>query len=523
MNLDVIKDYLNKIWNILFNRDNKYSEVVVTDKRFMIGENRPRTDDLNTFGLENSKLLNAFFYYLNNKKEITKKNEIEIDFTVHDYLDTMYRDFRFNYKPLKQIEIDGFLINYIEKEENDNIKNNRNNRYNRNDENKIVMDEKRILSRKLIIKSLKPIEEIEKFLKTIWNIYVDHEYPLKKRKKTYWHFLRKTREVKNGDIKEKKVYFERYEQTTNITFDDIYFDGKDKLVKKIKKFKNGETKLSSFKILLHGPPGGGKSSFIKALQKEVGLHIIPIKLSEFDSLEELTDCFHNEIIDDMHGNRRRYEIKDRCYILEDIDAESKIVEKRKDDKTKDKNKTKDSDSDSDSDSYDLDDDFDMDKLFPKDNNKTLDNTEYSKKNFFGFGKSEFIKKMLKMEKSKIKLADVLNLLDGVLELNGCFVVITTNHIEKLDPALIRPGRITYNLELKEINFENMKLMIANFIEDYDPIESDPELDHLLKIIPPLMPCKFEAFVKNEETLEEIIKNIEEFIEKEKKDKPMIIS
>lgn len=34
--------------------------------------------------------------------------------------------------------------------------------------------------------------------------------------------------------------------------------------------------------------------------------------------------------------------------------------------------------------------------------------------------------------------------------------MTTNHIEKLDPALIRPGRIDVKIEFKNANLENIK-------------------------------------------------------------------
>lgn len=46
---------------------------------------------------------------------------------------------------------------------------------------------------------------------------------------------------------------------------------------------------------------------------------------------------------------------------------------------------------------------------------------------------------------------LLNVLDGVVETPGRIVIMTTNHPETLDPALIRPGRID-----KRINLGYMK-------------------------------------------------------------------
>lgn len=47
------------------------------------------------------------------------------------------------------------------------------------------------------------------------------------------------------------------------------------------------------------------------------------------------------------------------------------------------------------------------------------------------------------------LAGLLNALDGVNTPHGLLTFITTNHKETLDPALIRPGRVDYSLELRK--------------------------------------------------------------------------
>ena len=47
----------------------------------------------------------------------------------------------------------------------------------------------------------------------------------------------------------------------------------------------------------------------------------------------------------------------------------------------------------------------------------------------------------------ITLDDILNLWDGVRETPGRILVISSNHYDKLDPALVRPGRIDITHEL----------------------------------------------------------------------------
>merc|ERR1712146_754646 len=48
---------------------------------------------------------------------------------------------------------------------------------------------------------------------------------------------------------------------------------------------------------------------------------------------------------------------------------------------------------------------------------------------------------------KLNLSGLLNVLDGVVDSPGRILVMTTNHPEKLDPALIRPGRINRRVHL----------------------------------------------------------------------------
>lgn len=50
-------------------------------------------------------------------------------------------------------------------------------------------------------------------------------------------------------------------------------------------------------------------------------------------------------------------------------------------------------------------------------------------------------------KGKITFAGLLNAIDGVVQKEDFILIITTNHPEKLDPALIRPGRIDVQIEI----------------------------------------------------------------------------
>ena len=69
----------------------------------------------------------------------------------------------------------------------------------------------------------------------------------------------------------------------------------------------------------------------------------------------------------------------------------------------------------------------------------------------------------KIADNHMGLASVLNVLDGIGAPNNVIFVFTTNHIEKLDPALIRPGRIDLSLEIKPVCLESFgKFMIHHY-------------------------------------------------------------
>jgi chaperone BCS1 len=62
----------------------------------------------------------------------------------------------------------------------------------------------------------------------------------------------------------------------------------------------------------------------------------------------------------------------------------------------------------------------------------------------------------------LSLSKILNVLDGVISLNGTIIFLTTNHLEKVDPAVVRKGRVDYIYEipyLEDIEIkEYIKLM-----------------------------------------------------------------
>ncbi|KAJ0084705.1 hypothetical protein Patl1_30528 [Pistacia atlantica] len=92
------------------------------------------------------------------------------------------------------------------------------------------------------------------------------------------------------------------------------------------------------------------------------------------------------------------------------------------------------------------------------------------------------KKQKEMEKekdksSKVTLSGLLNFFDGLWSACGGerIIVFTTNFVDKLDPALIRRGRMDKHIEMSYCSFEAFKVLAENYLnieghELYEEIE-----------------------------------------------------
>lgn len=65
-------------------------------------------------------------------------------------------------------------------------------------------------------------------------------------------------------------------------------------------------------------------------------------------------------------------------------------------------------------------------------------------------------------KSKTSIGDMLNTLDGILGLTNVIYIFTTNHVDKLDPAILRPGRIDLKLHIDYATSETFDQFLKSF-------------------------------------------------------------
>jgi mitochondrial chaperone BCS1 len=116
----------------------------------------------------------------------------------------------------------------------------------------------------------------------------------------------------------------------------------------------------------------------------------------------------------------------------------------------------------------------------------------------------------------LSLSGLLNALDGVAASEGRLLFATTNHLDKLDEALRRPGRMDVWIEFKHASKWQAEALFRNFFpaaED-DEDESDEEDDRGMRgerVSPEEMAARRrdarEAAVRREKEVEEALKNV----------------
>lgn len=67
--------------------------------------------------------------------------------------------------------------------------------------------------------------------------------------------------------------------------------------------------------------------------------------------------------------------------------------------------------------------------------------------------------------SGVTFSGLLNALDGVVSAEECITFMTTNHPERLDPALLRPGRVDFKVMVNNATEHQVRRMFLRFYED----------------------------------------------------------
>jgi len=165
--------------------------------------------------------------------------------------------------------------------------------------------------------------------------------------------------------------------------------------------------------LLYGPPGTGKSTMIAAMANLLGYDLYDLELTAVKDNTELRKL----LIETSSKS---------IIVIEDIDCSLDLTGQRR--KKKEKRELEDEEKDS------------REKkggIMEEKDGKT----------------------------SNVTLSGLLNFIDGLWSSCGGerLIVFTTNYVEKLDPALVRKGRMDKHIELSYCGFEAFKMLAKNYL------------------------------------------------------------
>lgn len=222
----------------------------------------------------------------------------------------------------------------------------------------------------------------------------------------------------------------------NKTFDNLFFEQKETIIPILKLFK--ENKLypshipvdNKLGILLYGPPGTGKTAFITALANYLNRNLILVDMAKIRTQTQWNNIFRNATN------------KNNIFVFEEFDC-MPCIQKRE--------------------TISLEKPLDDKPITPEMMMMMAMNNKDNKA-------AEDYKKELDEKKDLIDLGFLLRKLDGIESVDGRFIIATTNHPERIDPALLRPGRFGIQIHLKKVNHQSLRQMLEMIYKT--PISED---------------------------------------------------
>lgn len=84
----------------------------------------------------------------------------------------------------------------------------------------------------------------------------------------------------------------------------------------------------------------------------------------------------------------------------------------------------------------------------------------------------------------------VNIFDGVSEQSGRIIIITSNHPQKLDSALIRPGRCDLKIELGYLTYDSTIKSLHHFYDKENEISIQKLINSLVNNVTQLSDDEF---------------------------------
>lgn len=208
------------------------------------------------------------------------------------------------------------------------------------------------------------------------------------------------------------------------TFDNMFFEAKAAIIKRLDAFRNKNMyeRLGipdSLGMLFYGEPGTGKTSAIKAIANYMNMNIIIVPMNSITTRRQLEMLFYKR----KAGTDYKIPYDKRMYVFEEVDCNGweNVVR----DRTLMKEEAKEQAA------------ANAAAIAARGANlySNEDPSRHHKK---------------KQKEEPLTLGAFLEILDGIVELPGRIIIMTTNNPTCLDAALKRPGRIDMMVEFKRL-------------------------------------------------------------------------
>uniref|UniRef100_A0A6C0LBF1 ATPase AAA-type core domain-containing protein n=1 Tax=viral metagenome TaxID=1070528 RepID=A0A6C0LBF1_9ZZZZ len=311
-------------------------------------------------------------------------------------------------------------------------------------------DNSKITTFYLIVKGKHNFKVLHAFMDTLME---SHTKEINKKKSHQLYELIGT--SKNENSGSELIYREFPFKSNKFLDKNIFFEGRKEFIEYIDYFStekdhkkdiysiSGITKKAC--ILLSGPPGCGKSCIIKGILNRTGRDGIIVPWTRLKRCSDFISLFRSKKINDT-----LFDMKNYVFIFEDFDANnSETLKKRK---ANLKNTEK------------HDELLAASQLLAGKNNGNNDsendgeNEDEKKENTLVSMLSSMNKKM----DDELTLECVLTTLDGIAEMQDAILIFTTNHLDKIDPAFYRSGRVDYRLDMKLASVNIIQQMVCTY-------------------------------------------------------------
>ncbi|CAN4109203.1 unnamed protein product [Withania somnifera] len=122
-----------------------------------------------------------------------------------------------------------------------------------------------------------------------------------------------------------------------------------------------------------------------------------------------------------------------------------------------------------------------------------------------------------LQMNLVTLSGLLNFIDGLWSSCGDerIIIFTTNHVEKLDPALLRPGRMDVHIQMAYCTPCGFRLLASNYlgITEHQLIE---EIENLIRTTA-VTPAEVAEQLMKEDEVDIVLKGLIDFLDRKKKE------